>query len=226
MTSANSVNPLSVEDLKSLIESKDSQERLRAIVALRQVEPETAVPLLLICKDDPVFMVRSFVAMGLGRKQDETAYAALQQMLESDPDHNVRAEAANSLALYGPGSTALLLAAFHRDDNWLVRRSILAAMGEFPDRDALWEMCQVVLDGEDVGLREAAIGFLALLVGTSHEAEALEQLLGMVGDLGWNIRYRVALSLRNFSQPQAQSALEYLCKDEDARVAEAASAAA
>ena len=210
---------MNIEEIKSSIDSADSQERLRAIVALRNVEPEVATPLLLGCQDDPVFMVRSFVAMGLGRKQSAAAYEVLLKMLASDPDHNVRAEASNSAALYGPQSIPHLLAAFRQDENWLVRRSILAAMSDLPDRDALWEMCQTSLTGEDVGLREAAIGSLALLVGTSHENAALEQLLALVGDPGWNIRYRVALSLRHFSQAQARSALQYLGKDEDRRVA-------
>lgn len=212
-----------IAEIERLIASSDSQERLRAIVALRQVEAEVAIPLLLGCCEDPAFVVRSFAAMGLGRKQSDAAYTALLKMLESDSDHNVRAEASNSVALYGPQSVPELLAAFRRDDNWLVRRSILAAVADLRDRDALWEMCQTSLTGEDVGLKEAAIGGLALLVGTPHEAAALEQLLALVGDPGWNIRYRLALALRSFPQSQARSARQYLAKDEDPRVAKAAS---
>jgi len=210
---------VNIAEIKSLINSSDSQERLRAIVALRNIEPEVATPLLLSRKDDPIFMVRSFVAMGLGRKQSEAAYEVLLKMLASDPDHNVRAEASNSAALYGPQSVPHLLSAFRQDENWLVRRSILAAMSDLPDRDALWEMCQTSLAGQDVGLREAAIGSLSLLAGTPHEATALDELLALVGDPGWNIRYRVALALRHFPQEQARSALQYLGKDEDRRVA-------
>ncbi|MEG4218256.1 HEAT repeat domain-containing protein [Microcoleus sp. Pol14C6] len=43
-------------------------------------------------------------------------------------DPNVRAEAANSLSRFGTEAIADLVAGFARDDNWLVRHSIMAQL--------------------------------------------------------------------------------------------------
>ena len=49
---------------------------------------------------DPEFLVRSFVAMGLGNKRSDESYAALLNLMQFDKDPNVRAEASNSLSKY------------------------------------------------------------------------------------------------------------------------------
>ncbi|MEO0853122.1 MAG: HEAT repeat domain-containing protein, partial [Cyanobacteria bacterium J06648_11] len=102
---------MDIRQIETSLQSENSQDRLRAITALRGFEPEVAVPLLLDRLDDSEFMVRSFVAMGLGRKRSPQAYDALLQLLQADPDPNVRAEAANSLALYGEPSLPHLVRA-------------------------------------------------------------------------------------------------------------------
>ncbi|WP_242721509.1 HEAT repeat domain-containing protein [Microcoleus vaginatus] len=43
-------------------------------------------------------------------------------------DRNVRSEATNSLSMFGSEAIADLVAAFGRDDNWLVCRSIMAPL--------------------------------------------------------------------------------------------------
>ncbi len=60
-----------------------------------------AIPLLISKLSDPEFIIRSFVAMGLGRQQSPESFQALVELLDHDPDANVRAEAANSLFQYG-----------------------------------------------------------------------------------------------------------------------------
>ncbi|MGB7442395.1 MAG: HEAT repeat domain-containing protein, partial [Coleofasciculaceae cyanobacterium] len=117
---------MEISQIETLLNSSDSQERLKAITELRSYDSEIAVPLLLNRLQDPEFLVRSFVAMGLGRKQSEESYAALLKLMQFDRDPNVRAEAANSLSMYGEEAVLHLVKTFQQDQHWLVRRSILA----------------------------------------------------------------------------------------------------
>ena len=60
---------LSMMDLQQIqiyLQSDNPQDRMKGITALRNHEPEDVVPLLKQRIHDQEFMVRSFVAMGLG----------------------------------------------------------------------------------------------------------------------------------------------------------------
>ena len=92
---------MDIEQIKIALDDSDPQQRMKGIRELRNYEANIAAPLLLNHVDDREFLVRSFVAMGLGRKQSDAAFAALLAMIEDDRDPNVRAEAANSLSFYG-----------------------------------------------------------------------------------------------------------------------------
>ncbi|HIK33658.1 MAG TPA: HEAT repeat domain-containing protein [Oscillatoriales cyanobacterium M59_W2019_021] len=213
---------MELHQIKVYLNSSDSQNRLKALTELRKYDAEDAIPLLLQARNDPEFIVRSFVAMGLGRKQSDEAFECLLQMLTGDRDYNVRAEAANSIALYGERSIAPLMTSFERDDHWLVRRSILAAMAEMTAPDALYQICQIGLLDEDLTVRDAAIESMSLLAGSHREADALESLLSFVSADSWRTRYAVARALKSFNAPSAKSALSYLSRDTDHRVVGAA----
>mgnify|MGYP001440056245 CR=1 FL=1 len=87
------------------------------------------IPLLINCLADDAFVVRSLACMGLGYKRSSAGLEALLRVIASEADHNVRAEAANALARHGPeAAIEPLLALYQRDDHWLVRTSILAAL--------------------------------------------------------------------------------------------------
>ena len=103
---------MEIEQIKAYLNSEDSQDRLKGLTELRNVETELAVPLLLTKIKDKEFLVRSFVAMGLGRKRNSESFAALLELIKCDRDPNVRAEAANSLSFYGQvAATHLLVSA-------------------------------------------------------------------------------------------------------------------
>ncbi|MEO1134328.1 MAG: HEAT repeat domain-containing protein, partial [Cyanobacteria bacterium J06639_1] len=202
---------------------ENSQDRLRAITALRGYEPDVAVPLLLDRLDDSEFMVRSFVAMGLGRKRSPQAYDALLRLLQADPDPNVRAEAANSLALYGESSLPHLVRSFREDDHWLLRRSIQAAVTDMKAYDALFEISHIALDGEDDTVRTTAISCFAFLSESPRRAEALQAILALTEDEVWFVRVSVARALKAFSgEDAARAALLRFKEDDDHRVVGAA----
>ena len=209
---------MDLAQIKTYLASSDSQERMKAITALRSYETEVVVPLLIDNKDDREFLVRSFVAMGLGRKQNADSFAALLEMMKFDRDPNVRAEAANSLSLFGAVAAPHLALMFDRDDHWLVRRSILAALAELKCLEELFEVCITGIEGEDQSVEESSINCLGMFVGTSKQDLALEKLLALMNDDSWRIRLQVARSLGKFESTQAQKALEQMKEDKDHRV--------
>jgi HEAT repeat protein len=210
---------MKISEIQAALQSSDSQERLRGVTALRKCDSAVALPMLLSKVDDREFMVRSFVAMGLRQTQTAEAFAALLKMMQFDRDPNVRAEAANSLSMFGTEAISHLVEAFRRDDNWLVRRSIMAPLYEMQCPDAVFEICAIALGGEDLPVQEAAIDGLGLLANTQKQEEALQQLLPLVSSDNWGIRLRVARALSKFDNPQARAAVSYLAKDPDRRVA-------
>lgn len=209
---------MEIEQIKASLESSNSQERLRAVTALRHYNTGLAVPLLVGAMGDREFIVRSFIAMGLGKKRNADAFNALLELVNFDTDANVRAEAANSLSLFGQVSLPHLVKVFKQDNHWLVRRSILAAMVEMHCDEELFEVCVCGLRGDDSTVREASLEGLGLFVDTAKEQEALNHILSLANNPKWRIRARVAKTLAKFSTPQAQEALLQLRQDENYRV--------
>ena len=82
-----------------------------------------------------------FVARELGRQKTSESFASLPQIMKFDNTPNLRAEAANSLSLFGEVSASHLVQTFFRDDHWLVRRSTLAALVEMNCSEEVLEVC-------------------------------------------------------------------------------------
>jgi HEAT repeat protein len=214
--------PMDIHQIEASLNSQNQEERLKAISQLKHYSPEVAVPLLTSRLHDPAFLVRSFVAMGLGRQQTTESFAALFELMKCDRDPNVRAEAANSLSFFGEVAVSHLVMAFHQDEHWLLRRSVLAALIEMQAVEAVYDVCVCAIAGEDLTVQEAGIDGLGTLAGSTKQAEALQQLLGLKNDPLWRIRWRVALALRQFDTAEAREALSTLMQDENHRVVAAA----
>ena len=150
MTSPSASGGMDMAAIRAAIASGDTSQRMRAITAMQPHDPEECVPLLVNCLADDAFVVRSLACMGLGYKRSRTGLEALLRVIASEADHNVRAEAANALARHGPeASVEPLLALYQRDDHWLVRTSILAALAsedEVPE--AVLEQLVQLADGD------------------------------------------------------------------------------
>jgi HEAT repeat protein len=158
----------------------------------------------------------------LGKQQNPVSFAALLEIMKFDNTPNVRAEAANSLSLFGTVAASHLVLTFDRDNHWLVRRSILAALVEMNCPYELFEVCNQGLTDEDLTVRESAVDALGSLSGTTQEQPALELLLELATSEFPPIRTRVAYALKHFKNPQAKEALARLRQDADAKVVGAA----
>lgn len=209
---------MDIEQIKANLKDSDPQQRMKGIRELRNYEAEIAAPLLLNHVSDQEFLVRSFVAMGLGRKQSDQAFEALLTMIEQDKDPNVRAEAANSLSFYGKVAVPHLTSMYKSDNHWLVRRSIIAAIVDLKCPQELLKICEIGLSGEDEPVMESCISALGLLGNSDQELAALKLLLSFADDRSWRIRLQVAKSLARYKHPDAIAALNKLRGDRDHRV--------
>ncbi|MEM9486621.1 MAG: HEAT repeat domain-containing protein [Cyanobacteria bacterium P01_F01_bin.116] len=209
---------MDIDEIKAILQNSDSQKRLKGIVALKNYDTDVASPLLLSKQDDPEFLVRSFVAMGLGRKRSDAGFIALLAMIETDPDANVRAEASNSLAMYGEAAIPHLTKTFQNNTNWLIRRSILAAMIDLHSPAHMLEICLIAIQDKDLTVINAGIDHLSTLVKTDQAEAALAAILPFKTADSWYTRRQVALTLKHFETPVAQEALLELRQDPNHKV--------
>ncbi len=209
---------MNISEIKDLLASEEPQLRLRGLVALKDYDSETAVPLLIAQRQDSAFLVRSFVAMGLGRKRNDMAYHTLLDMLDVETDSNVQSEIANSLGLYGAIATDRLVQLFECNQHWLVQRSILAIMPEMDSPKALLKIALKALQNDDQTISQAGISTLGLLAGTDQAQAALEALLPMRKSDLWRSRLALAYALKRFQADSAKNALAELRKDDNHKV--------
>jgi HEAT repeat protein len=213
---------MDLNQIETNLQNTDFQYRIKAIAALKDHATEIAMPLLTQHLQDPEFLVRTFVARELGRQVTPEAFAALLQLMRFDDTPNVRAEAANSLSLFGAVSSSHLVQAFLMDDHWLVRRSILAALVEMEGPEEILEVCQVGVAAEDAAVQEASVDGLGTLAGSRLSEAALQLLLVLKDAEAGYVRVRVAYALNRFDVPEAKAALLKMREDTDHRVIGAA----
>lgn len=210
---------MDIEEIKKALSDSNPQERMKGIRELRHYESDIAAPLLLNHIKDQEFLVRSFVAMGLGRKRSSESFEALLNMMQNDSDPNVRAEASNSLSFFGDPAVSHLRKMYEDDDHWLVRRSIIAAMADLNAPQELLEICAIGLKGDDEPVMESCVDCLGLFAqNDENQDQALDLLLSLVDDQSWRIRLQVAKSLGQYSSAIAVTALKKLKQDKDHRV--------
>jgi HEAT repeat protein len=213
---------MDLSQIEAELQKSDFQYRLKAISALKEHPSDTAVPVLIQHINDPEFLVRSFVARELGHHQTSESFAAILRIMRFDNTPNVRAEAANSLSLFGKVSAAYLVQTFFQDDHWLVRRSILPALVELDCPEEVLEVCELGLAGEDRAVQEASVDALGALHSSRQQVAVLDQLLALSTKNPDYIRVRAAHTLKHFDLPAAKAALVQLQQDPDHRVVGAA----
>ena len=171
--------------LREAILCGDPSRAMPALVGLREVPVEQAVPLLLLGLEQSMFMVRSLSCAGLGVKQNEAGWQALVAAMQGDEDANVRAEAANSLVSHClERAWPLLRDVFAADQQWLVRCSILSALAEQPAIDPAWllELASMAITDADGTVRVGGAEILARLVREQGAAEARALLQELQAD--------------------------------------------
>ena len=213
---------MELNEIQENLQQQDFQYRLKAIRALHQQPTDIAVPILLDHLTDREFLVRTFVAMALGKHQTDRTFQALLEIMKYDDTPSVRAEASNSLSLFGRTSISHLTTAFIQDDNWILRRSILAAITDLDSPIELLEICLEGLKGTDRPLHEACIAALLTLTESPQKNTVMEHLIELASDEDPEKRRLTAHALRHFDHPRATATLQKLRQDPDHRVIAAA----
>lgn len=211
------------ESVTALLNSADLGDRLRAVNQMRTLDPAIAFQLIQQAVDDSNPRVR-YAAVSqissLGTQDRSQALEILRDRLrDSEPD--VQAAAADSIsALHLIEAFDDLQSLYHATSEWLVKFSIIAALGELGDRRG-FELLQDAIHSANELMQMAAIGSL----GELGDDRAVDLLAPFVQNADWQVRFRVAQALSRLQTPASQALLHTLASDAVEQVAQEAKAA-
>ena len=208
------------DSVKTLLDSSDFGDRLRGVNQLRQLDPALAFTLIQPAVVDSNVRVRYAAVSQLSSLGQQDLAQALKLLRAGlfDPEVDVQAAAADSLgALKLTQAFADLEKLYHRTPEWIVKFSILAALGELGDPQC-FDLLATALGENNELMKMAAIGSL----GELGDPRAVVLLVLHVADADWQVRHRLVQALSYYNDPAARSALEQLAQDSTAAVAEQA----
>jgi HEAT repeat protein len=212
-----SINP---DSAKALLSSENFGDRIQGINQLRQFDAETAYKLIQpVIVDQNVRVRYAAVSMlsSIGQVNPSKSLEILRAGLR-DPESDVQAAAADAIAgLKLTEGFTDLEQLYRSSQEWIVRFSIISALGELGDSRAL-EMLAEASQSGDVLLVPAAIGAM----GELGDPQAVPLILPFVTDPDWQVRMRVAQALGRFDTPESNAALAVLADDPTPVVAQQA----
>jgi len=208
------------ESVQQLLTSDDFGDRLRGVNQLRHLDAIAAFPLTQQALADVNARVRYAAASHLAHigNQDRDLSLQLLRGLLQDPEVDVQAAAADALgALKLHEAYEDLKNLYETSSEWLVRFSIVAALGEWGDPRCFDLLVSALESGEEL-LSTAAIGSL----GELGDSRATPILVPYADSPDWQVRYRVAQALQRLGGPDAQAILKILAQDPIPQVAQVA----
>lgn len=208
------------ESVKELLQSQDFGDRLRGVNHLRQLDPAIAFELIQPILEDGNVRVR-YAAVSqistLGQQNPSQALKLLRGLL-FDPEADVQAAAADSIgALQLTDAFEDLEKLYRRSSEWLVKFSIIAALGELGDPRGFDLLTEALQSDEELVVM-AAIGSL----GELGDDRAVEVLTPYASNADWQIRYRVVQALTRLEGASVRPTLEVLAGDSVEQVAQGA----
>jgi len=210
------------ESITALLNSADLGDRLRAVNQMRTLDPTVAFGLVQHAVEDSNPRVR-YAAVSqlssLGNQDKSQALTILRDRLrDSEPD--VQAAAADSIgALHLTEAFDDLQSLYHATSEWLVKFSIIAALGELGDPRG-FDLLQDAIRSPNELMQMAAIGSF----GELGDPRAVDLLAPHVENADWQGRYRVAQALSRLNTPASHDLLQTLAQDNTEQVAEEAKA--
>jgi HEAT repeat protein len=200
----NAVRTIVAMDFDALREAiaSDNPGRARpALASLVQATPEQAEPLLLLGLQQNDMLLRQLSCSGLGHKPTPAGWEPLVHTLEHDPEVAVRAEAANALVSHSfERAWPLVLASFEREQEWLLRCSVLSAVAEHPEvqLEQLLRLAQLAIADADGTVRVGGAEILGRLVREAEPASAVaEQGRSALRQLQQDTDHRVVAAALN-----------------------------
>lgn len=206
------------ESVRELLDSEDLGERLKSVNLFRQLDPVVAFELAQIAAADQNARVR-YAAVSqlasLGNQNLQLAYDLLTDRLLNDPEPDVQAAAADSLGgLHLEDAFEHLAQVYQTSGEWLVRFSIVAALGELGSVRA-FDLLKDALNSQEDLLKMAAISSF----GELGDSRAIPLLVEFVNHPDWQIRHRLAQALQRLGGSEAGEVLKTLAKDNVEQVA-------
>lgn len=208
------------DSIQTLLNSPDLGDRLRAINQMRSFDPSITFEMLVQAIEDANPRVRYAAVSQLssvGNHNREKTLETLRNSLQ-DPEPDVQAAAADSIgALKLTDGFEDLRFLYNTSPEWLVKFSIVAALGELGDPRG-FEILEDSIQSSNELMQMAAIGSF----GELGDVRAVPLLIGHATNPDWQVRYRVAQALSHLGTPEAKITLETLAKDSVDQVAEEA----
>ena len=187
--------------LREAITSDNPGRARPALASLVDATPEQAEPLLLLGLQQSDMLLRQLSCSGLGHKPTPAGWEPLVHTLQHDPEVAVRAEAANALVSHGfERAWPLVLAAFEREQEWLLRCSVLSAVAEHPEvqPEQLLRLAQLAIADPDGTVRVGGAEILGRLVREADAASvAAEQARAELRSLQQDADHRVVAAALN-----------------------------
>lgn len=205
------------ESIQALLQSEDFGDRISAVNQMRQIDPAIAFEMMQGAVADTNVRVRyaavsQMSSLGL---QDRAKASTLLRHCLTDPEPDVQAAAADAIAaLQLTEAFDELKTLYETTPEWLVKFSIIAALGELGDERGFALLDDALKSDNDL-VKTAAVGSL----GELGDRRAVALLLPLTTDDDWQIRYRVAQALSRFEDPDARAALQSLATDDMEAVA-------
>jgi HEAT repeat protein len=217
------MSEITPEAVKQLLESADYGDRLRGVNQLRSLEPKRAFEMIQGVVTDSNVRVR-YAAVSqlatLGHQNSQRSLEILRDRLINDKEMDVQAAAADALgALKLTEAFEDLQMLFQTTPEWLVRMSIVAALGELGD-PRVFELLKEALASENELVQTAAVGAL----GELGDIRAVPLLIPYASNPDWQIRYRVVQALGHLGGAEASQMLTHLSNDPVDQVSQAARA--
>ncbi len=209
------------EFIQQQLQSENVGDRLHAVNDLRHLDPAIAFQLIQTAIKDQSARVR-YAAVSqiatLGYQDRETALTVLRDRLQNDSEADVQAAAADALAaLKLTEAFDDLRQQYETTKEWLIKFSIVAALGEMGDPRAFEVLEDALLNGEQL-VKTVAISAL----GELGDQRAIALLLPYATDPDWQVRHRLTQALGALGGAEARATLEQLATDEIEIVAQSA----
>ncbi|MEB3358608.1 MAG: HEAT repeat domain-containing protein [Synechococcales bacterium] len=209
------------ESVKTLLESEDYGDRLSAVNQMRYLDVAAAFELIQLAIADINPRVR-YAAVSqlssLGSQNIAATERILRNCLLRDADPDVRAAAADSVgALKLTSAFDDLQVLYGGTSEWLVKFSIVAALGELGDPRG-FEILEDAITSDNELIRTVAIGSL----GELGDRRAIPILISYASSDDWQIRHRVAQALSRIGGTEVEPTLQTLAADTAAPVAQEA----
>ncbi|MDB9537172.1 HEAT repeat domain-containing protein [Dolichospermum planctonicum CS-1226] len=203
---------VSADTIKTLLNSENLGDRLRAVNQIRELEPHIGLELIQIAIGDSSARVRyaAVSQMDTLGKQDLPLSLTILRGLLNDPEADVQAAAADCLgALKLHDAFEDLQKLYQETSEWLVQFSIIATLGELGDPRG-FELLKEAISSDNGLIQTAAISSF----GELGDIQAVPILVPYSTSPDWQVRYRVVQALTRLDSEDAKAILATLVNDE------------